>query len=277
MRLYHQCPIRTVHTNGAAAGLSLVSRIAGSGLLSTNIAVALFGLAGVVGAATDLSAPLIVLGRVVFGGLAVFVAVRVLRISLRVTRRQCLATEADICIRLGLVCSTVLVGVYVLVPSFSLQSSAFLAVLWGLASAATFALLSVFNRKLGKTHESTVISFYQFIAAAMVLSPVLVWDHPSRLAGTRTVLLLLFLGVACTALAHTMFISGLRHISTMLASLFTSLEPVWGIVFAVIFLGEIPVFRSLLGGLLIISASAVAGWDSSRKNKPIEQKLAGTY
>jgi len=251
---------------------------------------------------------LIVLGRVVFGGLAVLIAIRLLHVSLRVSRRQLVPLIAQGLVlalhwstffqainvggvAIGLLSFStfplftaalepivlrtrptrtqvfasivILFGVYVLVPSFSLHSAALQAVLWGLVSAATFALLSVFNRKLGESHKSTVISFYQFITAAIVLLPVLVWDHPSRLVDPSTLVLLLFLGTACTALAHTMFISGLRHISTMLASLFASLEPVLGIVFAVILLSEVPTLRSLLGGLLIIGASAMAAWRGS--------------
>jgi drug/metabolite transporter (DMT)-like permease len=129
----------------------------------------------------------------------------------------------------------------------------------GLGAAFTFAVLSVFNRKLGASHPSGVISFYQFVVATVVLLPTLIWSHPASLTEPRTIALLLLLGTACTALAHTMFISGMRHISTMLASLFASLEPVWGIAFAVVLLGELPTTRSVFGGLLIVGASAVAG------------------
>jgi hypothetical protein len=58
-----------------------VSRIAASGFLTTNIAVALFGLSGVVGKATGLSAPVIVLGGTTFGALTMIVALAALRVS----------------------------------------------------------------------------------------------------------------------------------------------------------------------------------------------------
>ncbi|MGZ3675485.1 MAG: EamA family transporter, partial [Ktedonobacterales bacterium] len=45
------------------------------GLLSTHLAVALFGLAGVLGKLTELPAPLIVLGRVVYAGCALALVV----------------------------------------------------------------------------------------------------------------------------------------------------------------------------------------------------------
>jgi drug/metabolite transporter (DMT)-like permease len=174
-------------------------------------------------------------------------AVEPIALGTRPTRTQILASVV------------ILAGVYILVPSFSLQSTTLQGVLWGLAAAFTFAVLSVFNRKLGKSHASPVISFYQFVVATIILLPTLIWNHPATLTEPRTIALLILLGTACTALAHTAFISGMRHISTMLASLFASLEPVWGIAFALVFLSEVPTLRSMIGGVVIVGASAVAG------------------
>jgi len=68
--------------------------------------------------------------------------------------------------------------------------------------------------------------------------------------------LLLLLGVVCTAVAHTLFIRGMRRIGARTASLISSLEPVYGIALALVFLGEIPAPRTILGGLIIVAAAA---------------------
>ncbi|TMD45023.1 MAG: DMT family transporter, partial [Chloroflexi bacterium] len=46
----------------------------------------------------------------------------------------------------------ILPGIYLLVPSFTFQNQTTLGVTWGVLSAATFALLSVANRWLGRTY-----------------------------------------------------------------------------------------------------------------------------
>ena len=157
----------------------------------------------------------------------------------------------------------VLPGVYLLAPKLTLTSSATRGVLWGLLAGATFALLSVSNRWLARAYPSAVISLYQDAAAAVVLAPVLLIAHPARLFAPRQLLLLLTLGVLCTAIAHTLFIEGMRHATAQLASLIATLEPVWGIGFALLVLGEVPTARTLAGGAIILvgaSLPVLATW-----------------
>lgn len=156
---------------------------------------------------------------------------------------------------LGALC--VLPGVYLLTPSLTVSSAATQGVLWGLLAGATFALLSVSNRWLARSYPSAVISCYQDATAAILLCPVLFVAHPTRLFAPRQITLLLVLGVVCTALAHTLFIEGMRRVTAQLASLIATLEPVWGIVFALALLGEVPSARTLIGGAIILSGATL--------------------
>jgi drug/metabolite transporter (DMT)-like permease len=159
----------------------------------------------------------------------------------------------------------ILPGIYLLVPSFRLDNRATAGVAWGLAAAATFALLSVSNRWLRRSYPSITISLYQDGTAALVLVPTLFFLHPQGPLQLRTLVLLLALGWLCTALAHTLFIDGLGSVSAQAASLMASLEPVWGIVFALLLLGEAPAPRTLMGGGIIIVATALpAAWEWAR-------------
>lgn len=272
----------------------------GGGLLPVNLAVALFGLAGVLGKLSDLPPPGIVLGRVFFSGLALLALVFVLRTSLRMRSRDVpllvgqgavlalhwtlffqsiavssvavgllsfstfplftaavepllIGTRPDRSQFVAAVC--IMAGIAVLVPSVSLDNSTTQGVLWGLGAAASFALLAVLNRRLGQTYSSLLISAFQHCTAAVLLLPLLLVMPLSALADGRRLLTLLVLGVVCTALAHTLFIASLQRMSALVASLVASLEPVWGILFAVVLLGEIPTLRSLIGGGMIVGAA----------------------
>ncbi|MBE3561866.1 MAG: DMT family transporter [Ktedonobacteraceae bacterium] len=159
------------------------------------------------------------------------------------------------------VCAALLIlpGVYLLVPAFSLQNSTTVGVLWGLLSGATFALLSVANRWLGRSYPSLVISLYQDGIAALVLLPALLIAPDARLWTLHSLLILLALGLVCTALAHTLFIASMRNITAQSASLLASLEPVWGIVFGMLLLHDIPTLRTILGGAIILCATLLPG------------------
>jgi drug/metabolite transporter (DMT)-like permease len=151
-------------------------------------------------------------------------------------------------------------GVALLVPRFSLANTATQGVLWGLLAGATFALLSVVNRSLSMRYEGATISFYQDGVAAIVLLPTLLLATPAPGALTlRTLLLLAALGLVCTALAHTLFITSLRDITAQLASVIAALEPVWGVGFAWLLLAESPSTRTLAGGALIVGATLIPG------------------
>lgn len=151
-------------------------------------------------------------------------------------------------------------GVALLVPAFSFDDAATRGVLWGLLAGATFALLSVVNRSLSARYNGAMISFYQDGVAAIVLLPTLLLTSATSGSLTlRTLLLLAALGLVCTALAHTLFISSLRHITAQLASVIAALEPVWGIGFAWLLLAESPSARTLAGGALIVGATLIPG------------------
>ncbi len=153
----------------------------------------------------------------------------------------------------------ILPGIFLLVPRFSLDNHATQGVAWGLLAGATFALLSVINRRLTASYPSVTLSFYQDIIAALVLLPTAFLLPVAGVFTLRTLFILAALGLFCTALAHTLFITSLRDITAQLASVIAALEPVWGVFFAWLALSEAPTARTLLGGALIVGAALLPG------------------
>ena len=144
-------------------------------------------------------------------------------------------------------------GVFLIVPRFDLADSVYRGVLWGLLSGLTFAVLTLFNRRLVQKYSSLAIAFFQDLSAAFLLLPSLMMMAPAGLAA-RDLGLLVVLGVFCTAISHTLFIRGMRQVPARSASIISSLEPVYGIVLAFVFLGESPSPRTLSGGVVIMAA-----------------------
>lgn len=56
-------------------------------------------------------------------------------------------------------------------------------------------------------------------------------------------------------IAHTLFINSLKNIKTQTAGIISSLEPVYGIILAVILLGELPTIKEVIGGVIILGTS----------------------
>jgi drug/metabolite transporter (DMT)-like permease len=149
-----------------------------------------------------------------------------------------------------------LAGVVILVPDFDLADGTTQGVCWGVASGLTFALLALLNRRYVRQHSSITIALYQDAFAAVALLPLAVLGW--RSLGGEELLLLLVLGVLCTAVAHSLFIAGLRGVRARTASMIACLEPVYGTALAAALLGELPSVRTLLGGAVVLGVAFYA-------------------
>ena len=146
-------------------------------------------------------------------------------------------------------------GVVLVVPEYRWENQIFQGAVWGVVSGFTFSILSILNRAYVRRYSSFVIAFYQDLGASLVLLPLLLWMDVT--VSATDFWLLVLLGVVFTALSHGLFINGLRAVNAANASIIGSLEPVYGILGALLLLGEVPSLRTILGGLIILGVSVV--------------------
>jgi len=155
-----------------------------------------------------------------------------------------------------------LAGVFLIIPQFDLDNSTYRGVLWGLFAGFTFSILTILNRKLSLRYSSLLIAFYQDFWATLFLLPFFFILRPQ--ISSRDILLLLALGIFCTALSHSLFIKGMRHINAQTAAIISSLEPVYGIILALLILKEIPAVRTVLGGMVILGTTFAVTWRGAK-------------
>jgi drug/metabolite transporter (DMT)-like permease len=159
--------------------------------------------------------------------------------------------------RIG-VAALVVAGLLLTLPSFAPGDRGAQGLLLGVLSGLAFAILVLRNRSLVARIEPFTIALWQNLAAALFLLPVVLVTPGSRVPARTDWMLLIVLGVACTALAHTLFIASMRRVSAHTASVVAALEPVYGTAFAAVLLAEIPSVRTLAGAALIVIAAVVA-------------------
>lgn len=147
-------------------------------------------------------------------------------------------------------------GVVLVLPNLSFDNNYTQGALWGVAAGASFAVLTLLSKRMIEGYTSNCVSFYQNGVAAFLLIPFFALDI---LAGTgKDWLYLLLLGLIFTAIAHTLFINSMKDIKAKTASLIASLEPLYAIVLAWFFLGEIPTIKMYLGGFIILGVAFYA-------------------
>lgn len=148
---------------------------------------------------------------------------------------------------------TVIVGVYLIVPESSLENEVTLGVLIGIGSAILYAFRNIIHRKHFKQYSGAKAMAWQTLVIIAVLLPTI--NSSIGKATTQDWLMLLLLGTVFTALPHALIAATLRHLRAKTFSLIACMQPLYGVALAIIVLDESPTFRTLIGGVLITSAS----------------------
>lgn len=156
----------------------------------------------------------------------------------------------------------VLLGIYLLVPQFALDDATFQGVLWGVFSALLYALRNIVQRRYFRQYPAHRALFYQVLMVIVVLAPfgggtaaqVSLWQWGQ----------LALLGIAFTALPHTLFAHSLRHFKAKTASLVACLQVVYATVLATLVLGEWPGPSTVVGGLIVVGAAMYESYAAGR-------------
>ncbi len=129
-------------------------------------------------------------------------------------------------------------GLYII---FQVNDVSWKAVTAALAAAFFGSLFSVNNGLLIKRYHPVDLSYYQLLSAFVLLSVIIMIQGQAREVFNITwkdLLWLLILSSVCTAYAFTASIEILRKINPFTLILSINLEPVYGIILALLILGD---------------------------------------
>lgn len=130
--------------------------------------------------------------------------------------------------------------------------------MYALASIIIGVLFTLMNGKLIEKNDSSVITFYEFMAGVFFISIYFLFENKFNAEfftlTSNDWILLLILASVCTAYAFTASVKVMQQLSPYTIMLTTSLEPVYGIILAYFLLGgkEKMSFGFYMGALLIV-------------------------
>jgi len=148
-----------------------------------------------------------------------------------------------------------LIGVAITIPEFSLENQVTIGIIWGMISSLTYAIITLANRYFSKKYEGQIVSFYEQGTAAVVLLPA-IFLVPTQWR-VQDVAGVVIIGCICTAFAYSLYVSAQKKVKAQTAGIISGMETVYGIIYALIFLGEMPTLRELLGGAIILGVALV--------------------
>jgi len=158
----------------------------------------------------------------------------------------------------------VIAGVLLIVPEFSLGNKYSSGIAWGLLSAFLFSLRNIVQIKYSTNSSSMIIMMYQTLFVVMFTFPFINFRRADIFFEWMPHLVIL--GIFFTALPHTLIVKSLLSLKAKTVSIIAALQPVYAIIFAYFILSETPRLRTLIGGLLVLTASIIESIKINVKN-----------
>ncbi len=158
-----------------------------------------------------------------------------------------------------------LLAIIGLIIIFQAEGKYILGILVALVSAFLSASFSILNANLIKYHGATIISFYELLFASICIGLFLflsgLIDVSFFTLSTNDWIYLIILASICTAYAFVASTSVLKSVSAFTMMLTINLEPIYGIILAIIIFKqkEIMTTNFYIGALLIFITVVVNG------------------
>jgi len=154
---------------------------------------------------------------------------------------------------------------------FNVEGKYIEGMIYALICAFLSALFAVINSQFVKTHNPVIISFYELAGGVVFFTGLLLFSHsftPNFFQlSSKDFMYLMILSSICTAYAIIASTSLMKHLSAYTVMLTINLEPIYGIILAVIIFKEkekmSPEFY--IGAILILATVIINAIIKSRK------------
>ncbi len=158
----------------------------------------------------------------------------------------------------------VLIGVSFMIPELSIENDYTMGIIIGLISAVLYSFRNLILKKHISQYPGTTLMFYQLAINSVLLIPMLFIFSFDGLANDLPYVVLLSLFT--TAIGHTMFVMSFKKFSISTASIMSSLQPLFGIIIAFLFLHEVPAMKTFIGGGLILITVVIESLKTGTKD-----------
>lgn len=164
----------------------------------------------------------------------------------------------------------VIMGLYII---FKVESAYLSGILLALLASFLGTLFSIFNGMMVKSHNATVISFYELLFGLVFITLYILftdgYDNTFFILSGSDWTYLIILASICTAYAFIASVHVMKWISPYTLMLTTNMEPIYGILLALLILGDkeymSPTFY--LGAVIILITVVLNGIIKTRKKE----------
>lgn len=169
----------------------------------------------------------------------------------------------------------IIFGIYLI---FKFEFQYWKGIIFGLLAALCASIFSILNGKMVKKTGAAIITFYEMVGAWVGVSLVMLFSsqfNQEMILSTSDLIYLVILGSICTALAYVLGVAVMKELSAFTVALTTNLEPVYGILLAMLIIGQKEQMSTgfYFGAVIILGAVFVYPLIKSRmlKNKSLKR------
>lgn len=169
-------------------------------------------------------------------------------------------------------------GLVLIVGNNLSEGYGYLGIILSAFSGMLYAAIVLINRSIKVRVNNQKATFVQILSAMLVLLPfVLMEGTISSIVQLEVIeiIYIILLGVLHTGLAYTIFFSLYAHMKSVEIVSYSFLEPLFGILFSVILLGEALTYAQIVGGLMILGSTYIGEMLKQRKERNIQRR--GNY
>jgi len=159
-------------------------------------------------------------------------------------------------------------GLFLIVGQNLLEGYESMGLALSAVSGMLYATIVLINRSIKVRVDNQIATFVQIFTAMIVLLPFVLIDGTILSVmqlDAKAVTYTILLGIVHTGVAYTMFFSLYAHMKSVEIVSYSYLEPLFGIVFSVIFVGETLTFHQIIGGILILGSTYIGEMMKDRK------------
>lgn len=155
----------------------------------------------------------------------------------------------------------VLVGIYLLTPEMNFENSDTKGVIMGIISAVFYSLRNILTKRNLSHYNASKVMFYQMIVIIAFLWPVTIGTSYTNFNDYTKIIAL---ALITTAIGHTLFVNSFKNFTISAVSIMSSMSPIYGILFGMLFLAEMPSIKTFFGGALILTTVVIESIQSNK-------------
>ena len=129
-------------------------------------------------------------------------------------------------------------------------------IIFGIAAAVLYATVVFFNKGIKDVDSYDKTAFQFFISLLVVLPYSLLTEEISAsMFDTRSVIIVLFLGIIHTGVAYAMYFSSLKDVKAHTAAILSYIDPILALILSALILHERMGAAEILGAILVLGGA----------------------